>query len=411
MFDIDKWQEIFLTIRQNPLRTLLTAFSVAWGIFMLVVLLGLGKGLENWITYQFRDDAINALYVNPGQTSKPHRGYQPGKDIQFTNEDHELVRNQIDGVEYLTARFYPSGTLTTSYKDEYGSFTIRCVHPDHKFLENTIIQEGRYINQRDLSDYRKIVVLGEKVKEALFGKRPAIGKYIQIDNFAFKVVGVFEDEGEEGETEIIYLPITTAQRVFNGANRIGRLMLTVGEATLEESKRIEEDIRNEMAARHNFAQDDNKALRIFSTLENYKRNISIMEGMRIFIWVIGIGTLLAGVVGVSNIMMIIVKERTKEFGIRKAIGATPWSIISLILQESIFITSIAGSLGLFLGVGVLEVVSQVLAEEMDFLKNPSVEIGVALQAIVLLVVSGALAGLIPSLKAANIRPIEALRAE
>jgi len=411
MIDLDKWQEIFLTIVKNPLRTILTAFSVAWGIFMLVILLGLGTGLENWITYQFRDDAINALFINPGQTSEPHKGLQPGRNIQFTNEDYDVLKNRVDGVEYITGRFYPSGQLNVAYQKEYGAFTIRCVHPDHQYLENTIIMKGRYINQEDIRTHRKVAVLGEKVVEALFDQENPLGKYIKISDFAFKVVGIFEDEGEEGETEIIYLPISTAQRVFNGANRINRLMLTVGNATLEESKHIEQSIMELMASRHNFSQEDEKALRIFSTLENYERNMNIIRGIRMFIWIIGIGTLLAGVVGVSNIMIIVVKERTKEFGIRKAIGATPWSIVNLILQESIFITALAGSLGLFLGVGLLELMSQYMTEDIDFLRNPSIDVSVAIRAIILLVIAGAIAGLIPALRAARIRPIEALRQE
>ncbi len=411
MFDIDKWQEIFLTIIKNPLRTFLTAFSVAWGIFMLVILLGFGTGLENWITYQFRDGAINALYINPGQTSQPFKGLQPGRNIRFTNEDYDMVKHRIEGVEYITGRFYPGGTMNIVYKKEYGSFNIRCVHPDHQFLENTIILKGRYINEHDMQEYRKVAVLGELVVEALFGEEDPIGKYIKVNSFAFKVVGVFKDEGEEGETEIIYLPISTAQRVFNGANIINRMMLTVGDASLEESKQIERSILELMASKHTFSQTDEKAIRIFSTLENYERNMSIIRGMRLFIWVIGVGTLLAGVVGVSNIMMIIVKERTKEFGIRKAIGATPWSIISLILQEAIFITGVAGSLGLFAGVGLLELLSHVLPEDMEFLRNPSVNISIAIQAMILLVIAGALAGLIPALRGASIRPIEALRQE
>lgn len=411
MFDIDKWQEIFATIAKNPLRTLLTAFSVAWGIFMLVLLLGAGTGLQNWITYQFSDDAINSLFIFPGQTSVPHKGLQPGRDIQFTNEDYEELKAKVPEVEYITARFYPRGSLTASYKNEYGSFTIRCVHPDHKYLEKTDVVEGRFLNEKDMEEYRKVVVLGELVKVALFGEEAAMGKYIKINGIAFKVVGIFEDPGQEGEMEIIYLPISTAQRTFNGANRINRLMLTVGDATLEESEAVAENIRSKLAHTHHFAAEDDKALRIFNTIENYQRNMNVIFGIKVFIWIIGIGTLFAGVVGVGNIMMIVVKERTQEIGIRKAIGATPWSVISLILQESIFITSVAGYLGLLAGVALLEVLARSLPKDTDFLRNPEVDIEVALYALALLVFAGALAGLIPSMKAARIQPIEALRDE
>ena len=411
MFDLDKWQEIFSTIAKNPLRTILTAFSVAWGIFMLVILLGAGTGLQNWITEQFSDDAINSLFINPGQTSMAHRGLQPGRDIQFTNQDYDDVKGRINGIEFITARFYPRGTLQASYKQEYGSFTIRCVHPDHQYLENTVMYEGRYINNKDIDEFRKVVVIGDKVREALFKEEEAMGKYMKINNIPFKVVGIFKDEGNEGEMEIIYLPISTAQRTFNGANRISRLMVTVGDATLEESEDISDEIHHMLASSHNFSVEDKKALRIWNTIEAYQRNMNVINGMKLFIWIIGIGTLFAGVVGVGNIMMIVVKERTKEIGVRKALGATPWSVVSLILQESVFITSVAGYLGLLGGVLMLELLSASLPPDMEFLRNPEVNLTVALNALALLVIAGALAGLIPAMKAARIRPIEALRDE
>jgi len=410
MFDFDKWQEIFTTIAKNPLRTFLTAWSVAWGIWMLIILLGAGKGLQNGAEYQMSDDAINSIWIRPGETSIPFRGTQVGRRIQLTNEDYDEIAGRVDGVEYITSRFYPAGILSVSYGKEYGSFSVRAVHPDHQYLENTLVVEGRYINEKDLQDFRKVVVIGERVKEALFKEEAALGKYIKLNNLLFKVVGVFRDEGQEGETELIYLPISTAQRTFNGANRVNQMMLTVGDASLEESQLITQDIHRRLASRHNFSMEDPKAVYVNNNVENYQNFLNVMLGIRFFIWIIGIGTILAGIVGVSNIMMIIVKERTREFGIRKALGATPWSIVSLILQESIFITSIAGYAGLILGIVVLEGVGK-LMQGTDFFRNPEVDFGIAIQATILLVVCGALAGLIPALKAANIRPIVALREE
>ncbi len=410
MFDIDKWQEIFGTISKNKLRTFLTGFSVAWGIFMLMILLGSGTGLQNGVEYQFRDDAVNSIWIRSGQTSMPYKGIQPGKYVQFTNQDYENLGATVPGVEHITSRFYIGGTSLVTYGKEYGSFDVRCVHPDHQFLENTIIKSGRYINKNDLFEYRKIAVIGELVAEGLFKKSDPIGNYININGIPFKVVGVFKDEGGENEMRIIYLPINTAQRAFNGSNRVNQIMLTTGNATLEETEVMSDMIRQKLAAKHNFDLDDKRAVFINNSNESYARMMDLFNGIRIFIWIIGLGTLLAGVVGVSNIMMIVVKERTKEIGIRKALGATPWSIISLIMQEAIFITAVAGYTGLVLGVGLLELVSQNMPES-DFFLNPGVDFGVAISSTLLLVFAGSLAGFFPAWRAAMIQPVVALHDE
>lgn len=410
MFDIDKWQEIFTTMAKNPLRTFLTAWSVAWGIWMLIILLGAGKGLQNGVQYKFQDDAINSIWIFPGETSIPHKGMQEGRRIQLTNEDYDDLDLRVEGVEHITGRHYPAGIRSVSRGKEFGSFSVRGVHPGHKYLENTNIADGRYINQKDLDESRKVAVIGQLVKDALFKDEEALGEYIKINNLLFKVAGIFQDEGQEGEMELIYIPITTAQKTFNGANRMNQIMLTIGDADLEESQRLTDYIHQRLANRHNFSTEDKQAMNVRNNFERFKEIMSILNAIQVFIWIIGIGTILAGIVGVSNIMMILVKERTKEFGIRKALGATPWSIVSLILQESIFITSLAGYIGLILGIAALEFVGK-LAGAGDFFRNPEVDLSIAIQATVLLIVCGALAGLIPALKAANIRPIVALREE
>ncbi|MDX2250172.1 MAG: ABC transporter permease [Bacteroidia bacterium] len=411
MFDLDKWQEIFATIAKNKLRTFLTAFSVAWGIFMLVILLGAGNGLQNGVTNMFKDDAINSIWISSGTTSLPHKGLQPGRRVQFTNEDYDAIRTQVEGIDHISARFHIRSSVMVNYKDEFGAFSIRCIHPDSKYLEKTLIVEGRYINDIDIAEYRKVVAIGIRVKDALFAHEPAIGKYINLNGIAFKVVGVFEDEGNEGETETMYIPITTAQRIFNGANNINQLMVTVGDADLEESMKISAQINQTLSKRNNYSTEDPKAVSIHNSIERFQNIMGVLGGIQAFIWVIGIGTILAGVVGVGNIMMIVVKERTKEIGIRKAIGATPGSILSLIIQESVFITSMAGYLGLMLGVGLLALVASVVPPDTPMFSNPEINLGVALQATILLVVAGTMAGLVPAIKAARIRPIEALRDE
>ncbi|MCP3998407.1 MAG: ABC transporter permease [bacterium] len=410
MFSVDTWQEIFDTISKNKLRTFLTGFSVAWGIFMLIVLLGSGQGLSNGVEYQFRDDAINSIWVRSGQTSLPHKGLQPGRRIQFTNGDHEEVKENVEHVEHITSRFYIRGTTMVSYKSEFGDFDIRSVHPGHLYVENTIMTEGRFINELDLRDFRKVAVIGKLVQDELFKKEPALGKHIKVNGIAFKVVGIFKDAGSEREMQKIYLPITTSQRTFNGANRVGQFMLTTGNASVAESDVMAKEINERLAHRHNFAKDDKRAVFINNNLERFQQVAQLLGGIRAFVWVIGIGTILAGVVGVSNIMMIAVRERTKEFGVRKALGASPWSILSLILQESVFITSLSGYIGLVLGVATLEFIATKLPSS-GFFQNPHVDLRIAIYAVILLVIAGTLAGLIPARRAAAIRPIEALRDE
>jgi putative ABC transport system permease protein len=406
VFDLDKWQEILHTISKNKLRTLLTGFSVAWGIFMLILLLGSGQGLANGVEWQFRDDAINSIWIRSGQTSLPHRGMKPGRSIQFTNGDHDEVREQVEGVEHITSRFYIRNP-TVVYKGETEAFDVRSVHPGHRYLENTIVTSGRFLNELDIEEHRKTAAIGDLVAQALFKDEDPIGKNIEINGIAFKVVGTFEDLGGESEMEKIYLPISTAQRTFNGADHVAQFMLTTGDASLEESEEMVAAIRKRLATRHHFAVEDERAVSLYNANESFAKFSALMNGIRGFVWIIGIGTILAGVVGVSNIMMIVVKERTKEIGVRKALGATPGSILGLILQESVFITGVAGYVGLVLGVAALELIAGTVPQA-EFFRNPEVDLKYAT---IVLVVAGCVAGLVPARRAAAVRPIEALRDE
>lgn len=410
MFDLDKWQEIFHTIGKNKLRTFLTGFSVAWGIFILVILLGTGQGLQNGVDFMFRDDAVNSIWISPGQTSIPFEGTNPGRQIRLTDEDYAAITTEIEGVEHATARFYLEVEGLVSYGSESSNYDVRAVHPGHQYLENTNIIRGRYINVRDLQDFRKSVVIGNVVQQELFGSEEAIGKFIEVAGVPFRVVGVFEDEGGEGEMRQVYLPITTAQRVFGGGNRIHRIMFTVGDASQGEAAAMAAQATEILSSRHTFSPEDPRALYVRNNIENYQRISGVIDGIRIFIWVIGIMTIVAGVVGVSNIMLIVVKERTKEIGIRKAIGASPASIVGLVLLEAVFITAVAGYMGLVLGVGVLELADQYLPES-EYMQNPEVNLTVAISATLLLVVAGTVAGVFPAIRAASIKPIVALRDE
>jgi len=409
MFDLDKWQEIYSTINKNKLRTFLTGFSVAWGIFMLIILLGSGYGLENGVQKEFKGDAENTLWVNQGTTSISYKGYKPGRFIEFGNKDYEQIK-KVEDVEYISGNLRIWQNTTLSYKNEYGAFDIFCTHPDYGEVEKLIPVKGRFLNQLDIIECRKVTAIGNLVEKALFKGEDPIGKYIHVTGIPFKVIGVFEDPGGDRDVSRIYIPLSTGQMVFNRLNEVGTIAMTVGNASVDRSIEMAEEIRKDLAQRHHFDPADQRAVFVWNNVENYMKFMTLFANIRLFIWVIGIGTIIAGIVGVSNIMMIVVKERTKEIGIRKSMGATPGSIISLIMMESILITSFAGYLGLVLGVGLLEIVSKNLPDT-DYFSKPEVNINVALGATLILIIAGAIAGFVPARKAAAVRPVVALRDE
>jgi putative ABC transport system permease protein len=409
MFDLDKWQEIFATIRKNKLRTFLTGFSVAWGIFMLIVLLGSGNGLQNGIEYQFKSDATNTIWLYPGSTTMAFKGMKPGRQINFTNEDYTFVKENIPGIEEISARYYFWENRIISYKKQFGSFDLICVHPDMQVIEKISISQGRMLNQVDLERNRKVVIIGLPVKEALFknGENP-LGEYVKVNGVPFKVVGVFTDRSDRDQQRL-YLPISTAQMIFNGGNKIHNLTITTN-ISVKESEALELTLRTKLAKLHRFNSEDKSALYIGNTIKEFRQFQNMFMGIKLFVTVIGLFTIIAGVVGVSNIMIIVVNERTKEIGIRKAIGATPWSIIFLIIFESVIITAFAGYFGLVSGIGLLELVNKFMPAS-DFFRNPEVDFTIAVSATLVLILSGMLAGLFPAIKAARIRPVIALRDE
>jgi putative ABC transport system permease protein len=412
MFELDKWGEIYLTIRKNKLRTFLTGFSVAWGIFMLIILLGSGNGLENGVYDQFKGGANNGVWISSGMTALDYKGLKSGREIRFKNDDYNVLKSSLQGYKYMSSRMF-LGNNITSYKNEYGSFFLSPCHPDYFFIKEMDMLQGRFINKIDIDEFRKVAAIGEKVKADLFKGTDtvAMGKYITINGVLFKVVGIFRDYGrDDNEQRRIYIPISTAQRVFSGENVINQISFTTGDATDEQVNYMVDRSRKILATRHTFDTKDDRAINIWNKNEDTRRFRGLFLGIRLFIWIIGIGTIIAGIVGVSNIMMISVKERTKEIGIRKAIGATPFSIIAMILREAIVITGFAGYIGLVLGIGVLQLVSNNLPAS-DFFRNPEANFSIAVWATVLLIVAGVLAGLFPARRAANIRPVDALKDE
>jgi putative ABC transport system permease protein len=407
MFDKDNWEEIFATMGKNKLRTTLTAVSVAWGIFILIILLGAGKGLYNGARAQFMSDAVNSINIEGGTTSMGYKGFKPGRDIQLTTEDYQLISDKISGIDKKSASWSGRGSRTLTYKNNHAGFTVRPVMPEHNMLENATIVSGRFINMGDIAEMRKVCAIGVPVAKELFKTEDPLGKFIDADGVSFKVVGVFTDPGN-GDNHRIYVPLSTAQRAFNGKNHIGNMWMSTTDEGSEHSDEMVSEIRNLLALKYGFNPQDYNAIDVDNWGTEYKRIMTMLKGIMIFIWVIGIFTLIAGIVGVSNIMMIIVKERTKEIGIRKAIGATPASIVTQIIMEAVFITGVAGYTGLVLGVGLLEMMNGI-GIDSEFFRKPEIDFSVAISATVLIIVSGAVAGFIPSLKAARVEPVEALR--
>ncbi len=414
MFSLERWQEIFETIRKNKLRTFLTGLSVASGIFILVILLAIGQGMQNGIASEFENDATNRISVWTGVTSESYKGLNPGRRIQLDNADYEMAKaKNEDQLEYKSGVYSRWGQIT-SYKTENGSYRVEGVLGDYQFLENATLTTGRYINQSDNDAYEKVAIIGHRVYQDLFKKENAIGEYIEISGVKFKVVGIYTDPGGEREENRIFIPLTTSQRVFNAGDKLRSLAFTLEkqdkfEDALAASEAFTAQLEADLKAKHIISPTDERAVRINNSLENAKRFYDLMFMIRWFFWGVGICTIIAGIVGVSNIMLIIVKERTKEIGIRKAIGAQPISIIGMILHESIFVTAIAGFLGLVFSLVLLELVGPLI--ETDYIKNPSVDFKVAFTTVIILVVAGAVAGFFPAYRASTIKPIEALRDE
>jgi putative ABC transport system permease protein len=403
--------EIWASIRANKLRTFLTGFSVAWGIFMLVLLLGVGNGLKNGYSREFNDDAINSIWISKGQTSIPFAGMQPGRQIKFTNQDYDYVKSNIEGIDKISSRWNKWDGFAINYKNNSGNYSVRGVHPDHQFAEKTIMIKGRYINESDIVHKRKVIAIGQIIVDEIFKTEEPLGNWVSVNGIPFQVVGVYKDDGAENENKMIYIPVSTAQATFNGGNEIDQIILTTTEVSLEKSQLMALQITKDFAARKKFDEADPRAIFVRNNYENFQRFIVVLQGMEAFIWIIGIMTIIAGIVGVSNIMMITVKERTKEIGIRKALGATPKKIVGMIVQESILITTIAGYVGLAAGILLLEAVGAMIPKEGAVFANPEVKFEVAVAATLLLIIAGSLAGFFPALRAAKLKPVEALMDE
>jgi putative ABC transport system permease protein len=411
---LDGLQEILFTLRQNKLRTVLTAFGVFWGIFMLILLLGAGRGMQNGIYDDFGSDVLDFVIVWSGDTSTAYRGMGPGRKIQLTLADVRAIQQQIPDVRLVSPE-RQAGGASVSYAGRNSNAEIGGV-PDEFFQvkEDVPFNFGRKVNPLDMQETRKIVVIGTVIAERLFkaGEDP-VGKDIRIKDVVMKVVGVFYDKGNRGRnSERVLMPLSTFQKIYGGGDITNVIWLRPKQGV--DGFEFEKKVVDLLRRRHDVAPDDMRGINSFNMATPAKSVNGLFIGINVFIWFVGLGTLMAGIVGISNIMIITVKERTREIGIRKALGATPFAIVSTLLLESTLVTSAAGYLGLLCGVGLLELVAFGLRSagaKLPYFLNPEVDFKLAITAIVLLIVVGILAGLMPALRAARITPIEAMRAE
>lgn len=420
MIDIDKWKEIIITLKRNKVRTFFTAFGVFWGIFMLIIMLGSGNGLQNAVFDNMGDFATNSCFMWTQQTTIPYKGFPRGRFYRFNNGDTEALLQNIPELKDLSPRlqgFGGDGSNNAVRNEKTGAFTIFGDYPAWNRIDPIKVTSGRFINELDVKNRRKVVAIGKRVVEVLFdADEDPLNQYIKINGVYFKVVGVFKSKknGQQAEREEqnIHMPFTTLQRIYNFGEDVGWYSMTAQDNIPVDV--VEEKARAILKVRHSIAPEDDRAIGGFNVAKQFKKMRGLFAGINGLIWIVGIGTLMAGVIGVSNIMLVIVKERTKEIGIQRALGATPVKVIIQIINEALFLTSIAGSLGLVAGFWLVELINFALkssGSNSEMFKNPEVDFRIAISALIILIFSGVVAGLIPAKRAVSIKPIDALRTE
>ncbi|GHS85468.1 ABC transporter permease [Bacteroidia bacterium] len=418
---MDTLYEILASIRRNKLRTILTGFSVAWGIFMLIVLLGSGNGLMNGVQSNFRDQASNVIRIFPGWTSMSHDGLEKGRRITIKAEDLEMLAQQFpEHIELVTPQLRRRGTQVAR-GNEYSVLQVEGVYPEYMDLQGVrvLAGKGRNINYQDINEYRKVILIHPKTATVLFPNEDPIGDYVKLNNVLFQVAGIYDADGSS-EERAAYIPYSTAQIFFNKGNKIDAATLAIKNLpTLEANEKFVIDVRQYLSTILRFHPEDRNAVWMWNRFDDYLQTQFIFSAISIAIWIIGLFSLISGIVGVGNIMLISVKERTKEFGIRKAIGASPWNILRVVIMESIIITAIFGYIGMFLGIGVTELLNYVLestqgpktGNDPTMFLNPTIDMSIAIAATATLVIAGTLAGFFPARKAVTIKPVEALTAK
>jgi putative ABC transport system permease protein len=410
MFDLDRWREIFQSINKNKLRSVMSGFTVAFAILLFTLLFGIVSGLKNTFEGAFVDDAANSMIVRVWKTTKPFKGLQSNRRIQLKNPDYEYLEDKYDSkIDLMTARIFKNFSI--SYDNKQDNYSVTAVHPDHQFLEKTIIDEGRYINQLDINESSKVIVIGRLIKSDLFGEKPALGKRVNVGGISYKVIGIFSDDGGDNEERVAYIPVTTAQKLYGNNDYLSQIRIGYNQdLNLDEAIAFGNLIERDMRSKLDIHPDDQSALSVRNMAEGRKGVDVFMIALFFIVVFIGSGTLIAGIIGISNIMIFVIKERTKEFGIRKALGAKPSSIVGMVVQESVLITTIAGYLGLTLGTYILSLIGNNLEKDY-FIKDPSVSQGLVIGATIVLIISGLIAALVPARKASQIKPVVALRAD
>jgi len=410
MFDLDRWREIFQSINKNKLRSVMSGFTVAFAILLFTLLFGIVSGLKNTFEGAFVDNAVNSMIVRVWKTTKPFKGLQSGRRIQLKNPDYEYLADKYDSkIDLMTARIFKNFSI--SYNNKQDNYSVTAVHPDHQFLEKTIIDEGRFINQLDINESSKVIVIGRLIKSDLFGEKPALGKRVNVGGISYKVIGIFSDDGGDNEERVAYIPVTTAQKLYGNNDYLNQIRIGYNEdLNLDEAIAFGKLVERDMRGKLDIHPDDQSALSVRNMAEVSKGVDVFMIALFFIVVFIGSGTLIAGIIGISNIMIFVIKERTKEFGIRKALGAKPSSIVGMVVQESVLITTIAGYLGLTLGTYILSLIGNNLEKDY-FIKDPSVSQGLVIGATIVLIISGLIAALVPARKASQIKPVVALRAD
>ena len=415
---LDLIQEIYATIMRNKLRTALTGFSVAWGIFMLIVLLGAGNGLIHAFENSSKDMKMNSVKIYPGWTSKPYKGLKEGRKISLNEKDRKLTERSFSDHVISTGATVSKSDVVLTYEKEFLTINTDGVFPSYPELEAIKLKKGRFINERDMQEKRKVMVLHEKSARILFPQAEPIGKYVNAQGVAYQIIGIYTDKNSFSPSALV--PFTTLQLVYSKGDSIDDIGFTTkGLTDMATNEQFEKDYRKALGEQKFFDAEDDGAIWIWNRFTQYLQQQQANGILHTVIWAIGIFTLLSGIVGVSNIMLITVRERTHEFGIRKALGAKPSSILWLIISESVVITTFFGYIGMVAGIATTEYMNVIAGKQtMDIgvasitvFENPTVDISIAIQATLTLIIAGTLAGLFPARKAVKIRPIEALRAD
>jgi putative ABC transport system permease protein len=418
MLDLDKWKEIWATLKSNPLRTFLTAFGVFWGILMLMLMLMFGSAIQTGIERQMTGLATNMLFIWGQSTTESYDGLPPGRAVQFNTDDIAPLR-RLPAIEWLAPRLQLGGwgnNFLVSYESKNGTFPVYGDYPDLKHIISFQYAAGRFINDRDIAEQRKVAVLGMTVRDQLFGPDvDPIGKYLKISGVYFEIIGVTKTlrPGQQGDrdAQTVFVPFTTLKKAFNQGDRVGFFAMTAKAGA--DGPELERQVRDALYRHHRVSPSDKLAVGSFNMFEKFVGLQTFLLVLALLAWTVGGATLLAGVVGVSNIMLITVKERTKEIGVRKALGASPFSIVSMVMKESIALTAIAGLLGVACGVLAMAIADYFLANVATNTPfgPPNVGLQTVLTAVAVLIGAGALGGIMPAAHAASIKPIEALRTE